>query len=181
MAGPDFLQPQARPGWLAWAWCATAGLVLGVAGWEAAQAWTQRDRAMQAVQALQQAAAVRAPASAASAAGAQPRTAAPAPWWPPLAHPWQAVWVAAEAATVPGVAWLALEHSLAGALRLEGQAPDEATAQQAAQRLARADAAPGHRWAEVTLVRTDRVAGGQRFELSAQVTHQAPSVGPATP
>jgi hypothetical protein len=182
-AGPDFLRPVARPGVLAWAWCTTGLLVLAVAAADAAAAWAGRQQAIQAVQEVRvqavgrpAAAPVaaprregRAPAGVPPDAGAAQRAAAQR-WLQQLAHPWPQAWAASEAASEPGIAWLALEHSVQGALRLEGLAPDEVPAQQAARRLREAAGPPGRpgpRWQDVALVRTERVPGGQRFEITA--------------
>ncbi len=191
--GPDFLRPVARPGALAWAWCATGLLVLAVAVVDAASARAGRQQAVLAAQALDVPARVPAlaPGSAAAprrdgrtpvglpnAAAAQ-RVAAER-WLQQLAHPWPQVWAASEVASEPGIAWLVLEHSLQGALRLEGLAPDDGPAQRAAQWLrdgagvADAANAAGPRWQDVALVRVERVAGGQRFEINARLV-----VGPA--
>ena len=179
--GPDFLRPVARPGALAWAWCATGLLVLAVATADAAAAWAGRQQAVLAVQALNRPAPAvvpaprrdgRTPAALPDAAAAQ--HAAAQRWLQQLAHPWPQVWAASEAASEPGIAWLVLEHSVQGVLRLEGLAPDEGPAQRAAQVLrdgvgAGAADAAGPRWQDVALVRVERVTGGQRFEISARL------------
>ena len=179
--GPDFLRPIARPGVLAWAWCATGLLVLAVAAADAASAWAGRQQAVLAVQALSRPAPSvvpaprrdgRSPAALPDAAAA--RRAAAQRWLQQLAHPWPQVWAASEAASEPGIAWLVLEHSVQGVLRLEGLAPDEGPAQRAAQVLrdgvgAGAADAAGPRWQDVALVRVERVTGGQRFEISARL------------
>ena len=177
--GPDFLRPVARPGALAWAWCATGLLVLAVAAADAAAAWAGRQQAVLAAQALNRPAPAvapvprrdgRTPAALPDAAAAQRAVAQR--WLQQLAHPWPQVWAASEAASEPGIAWLVLEHSVQGALRLEGLAPDEGLAQRAAQVLrdgAGAADAAGPRWQDVALVRVERVAGGQRFEISARL------------
>ena len=186
--GPDFLRPVARPGALAWAWCATGLLVLAVATADAAAAWAGRQQAVLAVQALNRPAPAvvpaprrdgRTPAALPDAAAAQ--HAAAQRWLQQLAHPWPQVWAASEAASAPGIAWLVLEHSVQGVLRLEGLAPDEGLAQRAAQVLrdsagAGAADAAGLRWQDVALVRVERVVGGQRFELSARL---GPGLSPA--
>ena len=186
--GPDVLRPIARPGVLAWAWCATGLLVLAVAAADAASGWAGRQQAVLAVQALNRPAPAvvpaprrdgRTPAALPDAAAAQ--HAAAQRWLQQLAHPWPQVWAASEAASAPGIAWLVLEHSVQGVLRLEGLAPDEGLAQRAAQVLrdsagAGAADAAGLRWQDVALVRVERVVGGQRFELSARL---GPGLSPA--
>lgn len=173
-AGPDFLRPVARPGLLAWAWCATGLLVLAVAVADAAVAWAGRQQAVQARQAIERPvrAATSAPRRDARTAGAvsdaAAQRAAAQRWLQQLAHPWPQVWAASEAASEPGIAWLVLEHSVQGALRLEGLAPDEGPAQRAAQVLRDAAGPAGPLWQQVALMRTERVAGGQRFEITAQ-------------
>ena len=179
--GPDFLRPVARPGVLAWAWCATGLLVLAVAAADAASAWAGRRQAVLAVQALSRPAPLVVPAPrrdgrslAALPDAAAARRAAAQRWLQQLAHPWPQVWAASEAASEPGIAWLVLEHSVQGVLRLEGLAPDEGPAQRAAQVLrdgvgAGAADAAGPRWQDVALVRVERVTGGQRFEISARL------------
>ena len=179
--GPDFLRPIARPGVLAWAWCASGLLVLAVAAADAASAWAGRQQAVLAVQALSRPAPSVVPAPrrdgrslAALPDAAAARRAAAQRWLQQLAHPWPQVWAASEAASEPGIAWLVLEHSVQGVLRLEGLAPDEGPAQRAAQVLrdgvgAGAADAAGPRWQDVALVRVERVTGGQRFEISARL------------
>ena len=185
---PDFLRPVARPGALAWVGCATGLLVLAVAVADAAAAWAGRAQAMQAVlamQAVQAVQTVQTPDRSAPAGASAPRRDGRAPgalpdtraaqqiaaqrWLQQLAHPWPQAWAASEAASEPGIAWLALEHSVQGGLRLEGLAPDERPAQQAARRLRDAAGPVGPRWHDVALVRTERVPGGQRFEITAQL------------
>ena len=179
--GPDFLRPIARPGVLAWAWCASGLLVLAVAAADAASAWAGRQQAVLAGQALSRPAPSVVPAPrrdgrslAALPDAAAARRAAAQRWLQQLAHPWPQVWAASEAASEPGIAWLVLEHSVQGVLRLEGLAPDEGPAQRAAQVLrdgvgAGAADAAGPRWQDVALVRVERVTGGQRFEISARL------------
>ncbi len=180
--GPDFLRPMARPGALAWAWCATGLLVLAVAATDAATAWAGREQALQAVQALQKARTAlagqaapkaRTTNSAQTVQTQKPRAATDARaaqrWLLQLAHPWPQAWAASESASEPGMAWLTLEHSVQGGLRLEGLATDEGPAQQAARRLRDVADPVGPRWQGVALVRTERVPGGQRFEITAQL------------
>jgi hypothetical protein len=87
-----------------------------------------------------------------------------------LRHPWLLVFEAVEAATPAGVRWLGMDHDAGRPeLRLEGTAPDAASALALVDALA-ADPA----MAMVVLTRLDRAqdAAGVRFELSAQL--QAP-------
>ena len=86
-----------------------------------------------------------------------------------LAQPWADVWAASEAASVPGITWLALAHGETGSLRLNGLAPDAGTALQAAQALRlHHPPAGGSRWQGVLLSSLEAAPEGQRFELSAQ-------------
>jgi hypothetical protein len=174
--GPDFLRPVAKPGALAWAWCATGLLVLAVALADAATAWAGREQAVQKVQAAPALQATpKAQTTTASQTTQTPKLRAATDaraaqrWLLQLAHPWPQAWAASESASEPGIAWLTLEHSLQGALRLEGLATDEAPAQQAARRLRDLADPVGPRWQGVALVRTERVPGGQRFEITAQL------------
>lgn len=121
-----------------------AAAVGGLAGWAGQQSQRQRDEATQ----LAQARLLVPTRGGAGAARAQPLpatsspTAAEAALLRRLAHPWPAVFAAAEAGAVPGVAWLSLEHQIGGELRLSGLAPHTAAAQQAAGALR--GAAPLH-------------------------------------
>lgn len=81
-----------------------------------------------------------------------------------LQRPWSAVFASVEGIGVAGIAWLSLEVSENGNLRLEGSAPDTAAALLVAQRLRRDPL-----WREVTL---GRIANGTRpgevrMEISA--------------
>jgi hypothetical protein len=80
-----------------------------------------------------------------------------------LQRPWPQALAAVESVQVAGVSWLALDVSEQGSLRLEGLAPDAASALAAAEAL-RADPM----WREVLLARMDTApTGGQRFALQA--------------
>ncbi|OYU97940.1 MAG: hypothetical protein CFE45_18405 [Burkholderiales bacterium PBB5] len=173
---PDFLHPVARPGVLAWAWCATGLLVLAVSGLDARSAWVDRQAS-----ARRLALAAR-PANPVVAANpdrvaADKRALEARRWRQRLAHPWPDVWLAGEQASqvVHGhLAWLSLEHDNTGPLRLAGWANDAATAQEAAAALRQQmhDAAP--RWAAVRVASVERSSDGQRFELVAQLAWAAP-------
>lgn len=158
---PDFLQPVRAPHPLARVACAAALLVLAVAAMEAWQAHAALAQAQARVQ-----------AQASQRGPAQPRPAPPADTpekravrqaLAQLQRPWSQVVAAVENVQVPGVAWLALDIGEKGALRLEGAAPDAASALAAAAAL-RADPL----WREVLVARIDAApAGGWRFALVA--------------
>jgi hypothetical protein len=160
---PDFLRPVRGPHGLAWLLCAAAlvGLVLAVLDahrtWqERAEALAQRDDAVGRVERL------RAMSNLLPAAPAKARDDA----WPLLAHPWLAVFQSVEAASLANVRWLAFEHGVDGALRLEGQTADAGAALQVADAL---QASP--LWHEVGLSRIERsdtAATSQRFDLKAR-------------
>lgn len=162
--GPDFLQPQARPGRLAWAWLATALVVLAVTCWDARLAWLQ----------LEQADRVAVPVApvrgAAPPAAVDPERAA---LLQRLRHPWQAVFLASEAPAAAGLRWLALEHQAGGDLRLQGVAPDPAPVQQVAAQLRQQFA-----WQQVLVSRLEVNANGQTdnhaFEIVARLPGGAP-------
>jgi hypothetical protein len=154
---PDFLRPVRGPHRLAWAACAVALLVLGLAAVDALQAYDARSKAQ---------------ALATQRARPVART-APAPDTPThsatrqalalLERPWPQALAAVENVQVAGVSWLALDVGEQGMLRLEGLAPDTASALAAAEAL-RADPM----WREVLLARMDAApTGGQRFALQA--------------
>ena len=167
---PDFLRPTARAGALAWAWLATALLVLGASAWEACTAWQARAevRAQHgAWTARRQAASRPAPPAAPPPAD----TAALNHLRQRLDYPWASVWRAAEAASVADVAWLSLAHRQGGALALEGHAAQAPAALAAATALRQQ---PG--WQRVLLGRLERDDSGQAFGLSAQ-----PESGAASP
>lgn len=168
---PDFLRPVRRAGRLAWAACFTALAVLAVSALEAEQAWDDRSEALEQT-APRAARAPRLPAAASAATGSRPdeaRQRALLQASERLGRPWAAALRAVEASTPRGVAWLGLEIDEAGTLRLEGLAPDAATAL-AATRLMQARPA----WRDVVLGRTELGAGTSlRFEIRA-----APGVDP---
>lgn len=159
---PDFLRPTARAGALAWAWLATALLVLGASGWEAFTAWQARAevRAQHAAWTARHQAAGR-PAPPAAPPPAE--TAALGLLRQRLDYPWAAVWRAAEAASVADVAWLSLAHRQGAALALEGHAAQAPAALAAATALRQQ---PG--WQRVLLGRLERDDTGLAFGLSAQ-------------
>lgn len=169
LPAPDFLVTRERPSAVAWAAMAAATLLAATAGLDAWQAWTDRDRA---VQAREQAEAAsrhrtqRAPATRTSAVDRTERTAALQRVSARLDHPWREVFLSTEAASGAGIAWLALEHGDGGRLRLEGTAVDVAGALRAARAL-QGDAL----WRDVLVSRLERNTGDapQRFELSAQL------------
>lgn len=178
---PDFLRPVARPGWLAWAWCATALLVLAVSAADSLAAWQARQQAQDRL-ARTQPTPPRTGLPPARAGTAQPpsprsadqaRLAEAARWQQQLALPWPAVWAASEAA--PGsVQWLLLDHGSAAGLRLAGlvQAPADADAAAAALRLQQQAGRPV--WQGVALAAVERAPDGLRFELVARLaSHDA--------
>ena len=154
---PDFLRPARGPHPLAWAACAASLVVLAVAlldAWQARSALTQ-------VQALasRRAQPPARPASAPESAQARATREALVR----LGRPWPAVVASVESVQVGGVAWLALEVTETGALRLDGQVPEMNGALAAAQAL-REDT----RWRQVLLDRVEMAAkDGQRFTLVA--------------
>ena len=176
---PDFLQPVARPGRLAWVWCATGLLVLATSALEAGAAWQGRQVAL---------------ASLERRSPQMPKPVLPTPtvseraqarevltWQAQLALPWPAVWAASELAAVSaasvsgGVVWLQMDMGVGGGLRLLGQAADLAAAQAAAEALRRPQRAGGPQWQPVVLASVDRMPEGLRFELQAQAVGLAPT------
>lgn len=162
-ASPDFLRPVRGPHRLAWAALAVAALVLGVAALDAYGAWQTR------AQAQAEAAAAERTLAGAARPAARPadtervrglrRVAAR------LARPWPALFSSIEGVQLPGVAWLALEVSDSGSLRLEGQAPDAATALAAAEAMKRDPL-----WSEVLVARIEKGSAegaAPRFVISA--------------
>lgn len=164
-AAPDFLRPVRGPHRLAWAALAAALLVLATAALDAREAWQSRAAAQAearaAEHAVDAAAQPRASARPADAERDRGRRRAAAR----LARPWPALFTSVEGVQAPGVAWLALEVSDSGSLRLEGQAPDAATALAAAETM-KHDAL----WAEVLVSRIEKAAtdgAPPRFVISA--------------
>ncbi len=154
---PDFLRPVRGPHRLAWAACAAALLVLGVAGVDALQAYDARAEAQ--ILATQRARPAARPAPKPDSPARRATRQALAQ----LQRPWPQALAAVESVQLPGVFWLSLEVGDQGSLRLEGQAPDAASALAAAEAL-RADPL----WREVLLARMEAAAtGGQRFALQA--------------
>lgn len=161
VAAPCFVPAQPLgPRW-AWAFAATAALVLAVAAWDAAQAWQERAAAERAT--LRAAAPQRQPAR--PLAAVRPLATDDAAR---LAVPWAQRLAVAEAAAPEGGHWLRLEQPRGdAALRLVGTVLSPTAAFTLAQRLS---AAPGV--ADVTVLRTEAVATAAsaaartRFELS---------------
>ncbi|MFN7725891.1 MAG: hypothetical protein ACK5QH_12560 [Rubrivivax sp.] len=169
-AGPrlhtaNFLQPTRGVHRLAWWMAGAALLALGTAALDAALAW----------QALQSAQAKASPVATQAQAG-QPaprpvaRPTAVAPAGPaerpqaPLQRPWGAAFAALDAVALPGVQWQSLQTTDQGQWRLQGLAPDTATALAAAQALRQQPV-----WAQVQPGRIERQAdAGVQFELSLQ-------------
>ena len=173
---PDFLQPEARPGVLAWAWCATGLMVLAVAGLDARSAWVDQQASARQWAVAARPASPQPPASGDRIA-AEKRAQEARRWLQRLAHPWADAWLAGELAgqAVQGrLAWLNLEHDLTGQLRLAGWADDAASAQAAAAALRRQmhDGVPS--WAAVRVASVERSNEGQRFEIVAQRAGAAP-------
>lgn len=154
---PDFLHPVRGPHRLAWAACAVALLVLCVAAVDALSAFEARTQA-QAV-ATQRAR----PVARAQPAPDTPARRAKLQALAELQRPWAQALEAVESVQVAGVSWLSLDVGEQGTLRLEGLAPDAASALAAAEAL-RADPM----WREVLMARMDaQPSGAQRFALQA--------------
>lgn len=173
---PDFLHPVARPGVLAWAWCATGVMVLAVTGLETRSAWVDQQAS---ARRLALAARPASPVVVASPdrLANEKRALEALRWRQRLAHPWPDVWLAGEQASqaVHGrLAWLSLEHDNTGPLRLTGWANDAATAQEAAAALRQQMHDAALRWAAVRVASVERSSDGQRFELVAQLAGAAP-------
>ncbi len=189
----NFLQPTRQVHRLAW-WLALAAVAaLATAALDAAQAWRalQAAQAPQAMGTAGQTAAVQprprrtgaAPAAPSTRSGEAARTASPAlprsvartpaaaaeerlarQQQASLQRPWGPAFAALDAAALPGVQWQALQTTEQGAWRLQGQAPDTATALAAAQALRQQPV-----WAQVLPGRIERQAeAGVSFELSLQ-------------
>jgi hypothetical protein len=172
---PDFLRPVARPGTLAWAWCATGVLVLAAAALDGHATWQDRSRAQAQLVASRSAATRLAPAPAAPRPEQRAREAEARRWLQQLALPWPAVWAGAELAA-DGVTWVAMavrQDGTAAGLRLTGTAatlaPAEATAQ--ALRQQQRDGRPV--WQQVALASVERTPEGLRFELVTQLARPA--------
>lgn len=185
---PDFLRPVARPGALAWAWLATALLVLGAAGLEAREAWLDRQQALLRLDSARQRVAAAADAAARPAAGqAAPgaeRTAAARHWLARLARPWPALWAANEsaAATAGTIRWLGFELDEAGQLRLNGLAGDALAPQAASEALRQQQHQGDALWRDVMLAGIERAPEGQRFEILARLADgPAATADPAPP
>jgi hypothetical protein len=166
-AAPDFLHPQRRIHALSWLALAAAGIAVATSASAALSAWQERFSAGQQLEAAQQRLSKTraAPAAAAPAAGQRPSQ--PDEMRALLGHPWRAVFLGIESASVDEVQWLALEHGNEGSLRLEGLAGDAAAAVRAAEAL---QAVPG--FAEVGLSRIEQPepqGTGRRFELKARL------------
>jgi hypothetical protein len=162
--GPDFLQPQSRPGRLAWAWLATALVVLAVTAWDARLAWLEREQAELVVMPV--------PPVLRSAAQPAALDTEREALLQRLRHPWQAVFLASEAPAAAGLRWLALEHQAGGELRLQGVAADPAPVQQVAAHLRRQPP-----WQQVLVSRLEVVEGqadSHAFEIVARLPGHAP-------
>ncbi len=162
---PDFLRPVARPGALAWAWCATGLLVLLATALDSHAAWQLRAQALARLAHASAAAVAVVPAPRPEA---QARSAEAQRWLQQLAQPWPAVWAASELAP-DGIHWLALSHGAAAGLRLSGLATDLASAQAAAQALRDQQQQGRPLWRGVALATVERVPTGQRFVLVARL------------
>ena len=167
---PDFLRPVRQPGWLAWAACASALLVLAVAALDSHQAWLDRAgslaRLAGAQQRIKQRPAAQRPAEARSTDN---RPAEARRWLTRLAHPWPVIWSASEVASVGGISWLGLAHSERGLLQLDGQALDAGAALAAAMALRDQRHKGAALWRDVVLTRIEKTPDGQRFEIVAQL------------
>lgn len=163
---PDFLRPTRRTGLLPWLGCATGLLVLALAAADAAEAWARREAARDLL--ARQAQAAPLPRPPAPDAARERRDAQASRWLQRLATPWPLVFAAAEAAAVDGVAFTGLGFDAQGQLRLEGQAPDAATALAAAAALRGQTLDDLPAWPAVTMTRLDSQPAGLRFEIQAQ-------------
>jgi hypothetical protein len=140
---------------------------------DARLAWQERSLAQQQVEDAQQrlARSRSSPAPVLARAGLRPRD-------DPsllLSYPWPEVFLSVEGASVADIRWLAFEHGVGGALRLEGETTDAAGALRAADAL---QATPG--WTEVGLGRLERAdasGSGQRFDLKARRADAVPRSG----
>jgi hypothetical protein len=175
LPAPDFLRPQRPAHPLSWIFLAVACVAALASAIDARLAWQQRSLALQQVDDAQQrlARGRSSPAPAATAARAELR-----PRDDPsalLGYPWQEVFLSVEGASVADIRWLAFEHGVDGALRLEGETTDAAGALRAADAL---QATPG--WSEVGLGRLERAdasGSGQRFDLKARRADTLPRSG----
>lgn len=167
VTAPSFVPPQPLEARWAWAFAATAALVLGVAAWDAADAWQARAAAHEALIAFgtRSARAVERQATPRAGAAARPAAADDAAR---LAAPWAARFVLAESAVPAGGHWLRLEQPQGDApLRLAGTVATPGGAFELAQRIA---AAPGV--ADVAVLRSEVGAAG-----SAGTASGAPAEG----
>jgi hypothetical protein len=176
-AEPDFVQPLPAPSRGAWwALAAASALLLG-AGFDARDAWREREGARQTAE-LDRAQTSRigasgsrgTPGSASPSTRTGPRATSSAaslssdPEGIPsgLDYRWDQVFLAAERASLPGMRWLSLDHARAGdELRLEGVSRDERAPARAVAML-RGDPT----WAQVLLARQEPLDGGFAFEIS---------------
>ena len=162
-ATPDFLRPVRGPHRLAWAALAVAVLVLGVAALDAWGAWQARAQAQAEATAAERA--LAGPARPAARPAGTERERGVRRVAARLARPWPALFSSIEGVQLPGVAWLALEVSDSGSLRLEGQAPDAATALAAAEVMKRDPL-----WSDVLVSRIEKgtaAGAAPRFVISA--------------
>lgn len=157
--GPDFLRPEPRPGLLAWAWLATAVLVLAGAGWEAREAWALQAQ-VETLAVPRVAARPVPPVPAADPAEAELTQR--------LQHPWQAVFLASETPAAH-LRWQVLDHTAGGELRLQGLADDPAPVQRVAASLRRQAV-----WQQVLVSRLETQPEGQSFEIVARMATTAP-------
>jgi hypothetical protein len=148
---------------LSWLLLALSCAVAALAAEEGWQVWQQRQAAEQQVATARSQLERARPLVPAVAAVRNPAQDDPARR---LAYPWLAVFEAVEAASVPDVRWLGMEHAIDGPLRLEGEAKHIDAAWQAAEALRQRP-----QWRDVGLTRLEQVetAGGvQRFDLGAR-------------
>lgn len=158
---PDFLRPVRGPHPAAWLACGLAAALLADA---AADAWALRAAwAPTAATAVASEAPEAAPRTSVDADRAAARAVAS------LARPWGEALVALEAATPPGLRWLALDIGENGQARLEGVADDGLTPDRVAQALAAR--AP---WRGAVVGRVDLAQAPVRFEIAARVEGAAP-------
>jgi hypothetical protein len=154
---PDFLQPLRKPHRLAWVSLGVAVGVLGLAAFDALQAWQARGQ----VQVL---AAPRATVRPTAAPAETARLRATRQALDGLNRPWPDAFNAIETVRVPGLTWLVLDIGERGQLRLEGLAPDAESAIAAAEVLRHR-----HPFGDVLLERMDKAGDvGLRFVLLGQ-------------
>jgi len=178
---PDFVVRRSRPPALAWVWAATGALVLATTAADGLAGRRDVERQAARLAHASQRASRVAPPPAAPAATLGAKTDADAiraarRLVDRLNHPWDQILANLEAEVPEGLQWLVFDHdSDSPELRLEGAAPDAATALHLVDMLA---ARPG--WSEVALSRLQApdprdsaaVVPLWRFEMHAVIDAQ---------